>query len=116
MGIDRRKAHASGHPVEVHARPATGCAYSSTLRAKGDGTFATRMESAKAALLSDADGYGSAKKCHQLNGENLVLDRAVFGKALKTNVPDVRFQYIVPNTPCNPCDVSYSISAKIDED
>jgi len=34
----------------------------------------------------------------------------------KMNVPDVKLQYTVPQTPCNPCDVSYSVSAKINED
>merc|ERR1712100_846872 len=49
------------------------------------------------------------------SGINFLIDsHAPANQAM--NVPDVRFQFTPPSGDCNPCDVSYSISAKIDED
>lgn len=56
-------------------------------------------------------------QCHQLNGINHMLN-AIALPWQKTDVSDIRLQFIPPanNTACDPCDVSYSVSAKIDED
>merc|ERR1719197_2238196 len=59
-----------------------------------------------------------AGQCRQLNGGNLLLDTLarMTDTSKVMNVSDVRVQYKVPPQPCNPCDVSYSVSAKIEED
>lgn len=54
------------------------------------------------------------KKCHQLNGwnfkvRNLRPEHAYY-------IPDIKMQFIEPKLPCDPCDVSYSVSAAIEED
>lgn len=46
---------------------------------------------------------------------NHKLNIAQLLPAHRTSVRDVRLQYIHPKMPCDPCDVSYSISAAIDE-
>merc|ERR1712080_626534 len=56
------------------------------------------------------------KKCHRLNGFAYLLNEMQVIPGHRTHVPDVRLQYIKPKLPCKPCDVSYSVSAAIDED
>jgi len=53
--------------------------------------------------------------CHQLNGFNRVMNdvRPILHKL---DIPDVRLQFQDPQRPCDPCNVSYSVSAEIDED
>jgi hypothetical protein len=55
--------------------------------------------------------------CYQLNGVNLNHDkRARFGQPDHVmNVSDVKVLFTTPTAPCDPCDVSYSISAKIED-
>jgi len=74
-----------------------------------------------AALLDNASrnvGTNSAGHCHQLNGLNYMLNSVA--KRLQPShamdVSDVKIQYKTPSFPCDPCDVSYSVSAKIEED
>lgn len=45
-------------------------------------------------------------ECRQLDGLSHLLDKTV---------PDIRFQYVKPRLSCWPCEVSYSVSAKIQE-
>lgn len=52
--------------------------------------------------------------CYQLNGANLYLDNLPLTP--KVGVPDVKIQFTMPSPPCDPCDVSYAVSAKIQED
>jgi hypothetical protein len=59
------------------------------------------------AKRSVAASVARHKGCRQLDGVNHLLD--------KTNVPDVRLQYIKPRIRCWPCDVQYSVSAAIAE-
>jgi hypothetical protein len=110
---DHRTTNVPGEPdLQTHrtAAPLTaGCALSGSLLAKRD--------PAVARLVADAMALGdskSANQCHQLNGLNHQLDNVPISP--KMHVPDVKLQYKVPQTPCNPCDVSYSVSAKINED
>jgi len=61
---------------------------------------------------------GSAEDCYQLNGVNLRLDslaRLTKPQHVK-NVSDVKVYFTTPAPPCDPCDVSYRVSAKIEED
>lgn len=66
--------------------------------------------------IADVSEVNSAQ-CYQLNGVNLELDNAarIFQRNKVMGVSDVKFQFQYPNLPCDPCDVSYSVSAKIDE-
>merc|ERR1712087_87494 len=86
-----------------------GCPLSASLLAKRDPAIARLVEDALA-----LDDPQSAQKCRQLNGLNHLLDKLVVFPHV--NVPDVRVQYEIPKTSCDPCDVSYSMSAKINED
>jgi len=62
-----------------------------------------------AKVKSDLEAsVGKHKACRQLDGLNHMLD--------KTNVPDVKLQYIKPRIICWPCDVQYSVSAEIAQD
>lgn len=63
-----------------------------------------------------ADSENSIGQCRQLNGLNLLIDSAAAGTDKAMNVSDVRLQYIPPSGACNPCDVSYSVSAKTGDD
>jgi hypothetical protein len=56
--------------------------------------------------------------CYQLNCPNFKLDSVarVFQPKKVMGVPDVKIQFATPAKPCAPCDVSYSVSAKIDDD
>merc|ERR1719158_2077705 len=60
----------------------------------------------------------SSGQCRQLNGISLALDTAARKKdpSKVMNVSDVRVQFKPPSQPCNPCDVSYSVSALTEED
>jgi len=111
--VDHRATNVPGEPDLQTTRIATplpaGCAWSGSLLAKRVPTIARLVEDARA-----LDDSKSANKCRQLNGLNHQLDNIVL--VPKMNVPDVKLQYAVPQTPCNPCDVSYSVSAKINED
>jgi len=88
-----------------------GCLRSTVLTAMKDDDIMASLGD----LSTEAVSPG---QCHQLNGLSLALDT----RARKTdpskvmNVSDVKMQYVRPNGTCDPCDVSYSISAKIDED
>jgi hypothetical protein len=66
-------------------------------------------------LVSSLQEQSSKKKglCRQLNGMNLLLDGV---SKQKTGVRDIRIQYVKPTSPCDPCDVTYSVSAKTSED
>merc|ERR1719478_808296 len=59
-----------------------------------------------------------AGQCHQLNGLQLGRDVLACKKdpSKCNNVSDVKMQYITPTGKCDPCEVSYSISAKIAQD
>jgi hypothetical protein len=96
-----------------------GCARAASLLVKQNATIANLIEETKSSVLSNEGNSKVGGKCHQLNGENLLLDslakRNPFAKSQVMNVPDVRVQYKPPNGPCNPCAVSYSVSAKINE-
>jgi hypothetical protein len=56
----------------------------------------------------------AAPTCYQLNGVNLYLDSKPFRPRMA--VSDVKVQFTMPSKPCDPCDVSYAVSAKIEED
>jgi len=67
------------------------------------------LEEASSSVDADAAGH-----CHQLNGVNLMLNSLVPFHPM--SVSDVKIQYKKPSSPCNPCDVAYAVSAKIEED
>lgn len=54
--------------------------------------------------------------CRQLNGMNLKIDRLLSWTDKYYHVPDVQVQYRTPHGRCNPCDVTWEVSAKIEED
>ena len=55
--------------------------------------------------------------CYQLNCLNFALDSATRWDPKKAmGVPDVKIQFTTPAKPCDPCDVAYSVSAKIEDD
>jgi hypothetical protein len=56
--------------------------------------------------------------CYQLNGWNFYWDNLAKTSQLKTvmGVSDVKIQFTEPVGLCNPCDVSYAVSAKVEED
>ncbi len=67
-------------------------------------------------VAKTADYVESNKgQCHQLNGINHLLNSVAL-PGQKTNVPDVKLQFVPPSGDCDPCDVSYSVSANIKED
>lgn len=66
--------------------------------------------------LGAATANAAAGQCRQLNGENFQIDNSSRGTDEAMNVSDVRIQYVPPTGKCAPCDVSYSVSAKIDVD
>jgi|ERR1711964_311269 len=85
-----------------------------SLLAKHNPSVASLVDDAKALVsFEDSNGGGT---CRQLNGFNFMTDQQAKNTAQFMNVPDVKIQYKVPKGPCDPCDVSYSVSAKIDED
>jgi len=55
-------------------------------------------------------------QCHQLNGDNLAIDKLSQWTDKAMNVSDVRIQFEPPRGLCEPCDVSYSVSAVLAED
>jgi len=59
-----------------------------------------------------------AGSCYRLNCPNFQLDQAarLLQPKLVMGVPDVKIQFTTPAKPCAPCDVSYSVSAKTEED
>jgi len=87
----------------------TGCPLIAKRLAERDPAIARLVEDAMA-----LDDPKSANKCRQLNGYNHLLDNIPTFRRM--DVPDVKLQYRVPDTNCDPCDVSYSVSAKINED
>jgi hypothetical protein len=110
---DRRSTNVHGE-IDSQTNSTTlpmpaGCPLSASLFAKRDPTVARLVDDAMA-----LDDSKSANKCRQLNGLNHLLDKIPIYPTM--NVPDVRLQYKIPTTDCNPCDVSYSLSAKINED
>lgn len=54
--------------------------------------------------------------CKQLNGLNFKAQEQNPVALHFDPVPDVRVQFIQPTLPCDPCDVSYSVSSPIAED
>jgi len=62
-------------------------------------------------LVSNSRGV-----CRQLNGLNLKIDKLTGWGGKAMGVSDVRFQYVPPSGSCDPCDVSYSVSARIADD
>jgi hypothetical protein len=61
--------------------------------------------------------YGG--RCHQLNGINYLYNKYVtswLAPAHHYEIPDVKLWYQPPVGPCQPCRVSYTISARIKED
>jgi len=111
--VDHRSLNVHGEPdlqTNSTALPMpTGCPLIAKRLAERDPTIARLVEDAMA-----LDDPKSANKCRQLNGYNHLLDKIPIYRRM--NVPDVRLQYKVPETNCDPCDVSYSVSAKINED
>jgi len=61
---------------------------------------------------------GTGEQCFQLNGVNLQLDsQARMSNPQKVmNVSDVQVLFTTPPPPCSPCDVTYTISAKVKAD
>jgi len=61
---------------------------------------------------------GNGAECYQLNGVNLKLDNLAkwIQPKVVMGVSDVKVQFTTPAKPCAPCDVTYSVSAKIEED
>jgi len=70
------------------------------------------------AIRHTGDDAAAEPSCYQLNCINAKLDSAARWLQPKKvmGVPDVKIQYTTPAKPCAPCDVSYSVSAKIDAD
>lgn len=92
-----------------------GCARKALSKAGGNTDIAPLLEEASASLDQVDANSGS---CHQLNGVNLIYDSLakLSRPSHVMDIPDVRLQYRKPRLPCNPCLVSYSVSAKIKED
>jgi hypothetical protein len=91
-------------------RIAGGCAAGALARAALKNKFARELN-AKPKPPPHKPGEGI---CRQINGLNFGMnDKQPAGFEL---VPDVRIQYRQPTLPCDPCDVTYSVSAAIDED
>merc|ERR1712151_901121 len=65
---------------------------------------------------TEASLESQAGQCRQLNGLNLRIDKMFAWSDKAMNVSDVRIQYLPPRGRCEPCDVSYSVSAKIQDD
>jgi hypothetical protein len=61
---------------------------------------------------------GPEGQCYQLNGVNLQLDNQARQTRPQNvmNVSDVKVRFTTPAPPCDPCDVVYSVSAKIEDD
>jgi len=79
----------------------------------------TKMRDDDAVVQPEAanTSAGSVDECYQLNGVNLKLDsQARLVQPQKVmNVSDVKVTFTTPPPPCSPCDVTYTISAKIQE-
>jgi len=91
-----------------------GCARAGSLLAKQKPAIARLVDDTTALASPNSNAGG---QCHQLNGLNHLLDNVAKERSEPVmNVPDVKLQFKVPKLPCNPCDVSYSVSAKINED
>jgi hypothetical protein len=93
-----------------------GCARATVLTSMKNDDLLIGLGDLSASLNQDAEAVTG--QCRQLNGINLGLDNAARKNdpSKVMNVPDVKVQYRVPPQPCSPCDVSYSVSAKIQED
>jgi hypothetical protein len=97
-------------PGEPDLRP-------SARRRSGGCAFGFVSEATKQLAAMSVPTSVNSGTCRQLNGYNFFLDNLPPPyTAEKYDVPDVRFQYIEPSGPCDPCDVSYSVSAAVDDD
>lgn len=98
-------------PNKSSSQRSPGCAAAVVARMKND-------DVSVAQALTESSPAKSSGICRQLNGMNFLLDAAAkkSSPAHVTNVRDIRLQYIKPALPCDPCDVSYSVSAQTDED
>jgi len=78
---------------------------------KDDDAFAHQAD-----LVSEVADF--AEQCYQLNGINLYADRwaRVSHPSTVMNVSDVKVKFQKPALPCDPCDVTYTVSAKIEDD
>lgn len=54
-------------------------------------------------------------QCFQLNGYNVQVNNLSPAK-LRYDLPDIKVQVTKPTTTCNPCDVSYAVSAELADD
>ena len=97
-----------------------GCARGALLKAKTDPDIARLLEATSASIKADEDLLGSAARgtCQQLNGINHMYNSLAkrFHPSRVYDVPDVKLQFKKPRLPCDPCEVSYSVSAQIAED
>jgi hypothetical protein len=92
-------------------RPGRGCAAGVAARHMLDKHVAGLVADQAQALAADPH----AGQCHQLNGINAYLQKLTPLHHLTDTVPDVKIQFKAPTKPCSPCDVTYSVSAAIDE-
>jgi len=110
---DLRKTTTTGPPTSTTPNTAGGCSQ----------ILARKMEQMKNDDISAQSEVESSdesveEECYQLNGLNLNLDM----QARQTNpekvmnVSDVQVLFTTPSPPCDPCDVTYKISAKIEDD
>jgi len=67
---------------------------------------------------AESTNEDNGAQCFQLNGINLKLDNLAKWTQPKAvmGVSDVKVQFTTPAKPCAPCDVTYSVSAKTEED
>jgi len=100
------KTTTSGPTVKV----SSGCAQSIVESMKNDDLLPQPR--------SEQSNEVGGEQCFQLNGVNLYLDNMarVFQKDKVMDVSDVKVQFETPPLPCDPCDVAYSVSAKIEVD
>jgi hypothetical protein len=90
-----------------------GCSASILMREKVRKVLA--RAAAEARKNKSNNSTAAPGECHQLNGVNLELSKLTPLKHFDP-IPDVKVQFIPPTMPCDPCDVTYSVSAAISED
>lgn len=92
-------------------RPA-GCAYAAMMQARQRGLLpAAEAESQQVSGSVDPEG---PQTCFQLNGDNLAIND-ILPEKLRYDIPDIKMQIIKPTGPCDPCNVSYAVSALLKE-
>merc|ERR1719265_1438365 len=113
--VDHYGPNVPGEPnLRPHERlPRGGCAHAGSSLVKRNQAIDRLVDKTTAVISAEEERGGG--RCRQLNGLNFLIDSHTPVKQAM-NVPDVRFQFTPPKGDCNPCDVSYSISAKIAED